>query len=597
MAATVGQLVVMLKANTGQFSRDMKKVRKSVKDVGKDFKEAFKFLAKGGILVAGLAYATKKVFDIGAAVEETGSKFKTVFGPATADVQKFVDEFGVMAGLSQSHAKDIVATTGAIVQGMGLSVQASAKYAEQVVRLAGDLASFNNIPIEETSRAIQAAITGERESMKRLGVVILETDVQKKALVMTGKTLASTLTQEEKAMATLQLISERAGVAVGDLARTQDSAANTARRIGAQFQNLKETIAVQLMPVIERLLPVLDSLAEKLGKLFGQDAMQATQSSLGNLPDDIRVLTNRFESTVREIAAKQQEIEWLDQPFGSPAALDDAREEMEILIATMGNLGQRMLALRSPAAALAESIGGSDPGSVVSALEAFLAKTRELAGSDRFRVAMKETGGLLTKLSDDWKLLPQHVELSAKSMAYFAKEAEKAAGRANRAFTAFTLRFTDGLIDALLDGSASFKEFANSVLADIARIAARMAIFEALKSFTSKGDTGWFSSFVGGMGAAWGFGGGKAGGGPVSAGRSYMVGERGPELFTPGASGNIAPNGAGGTNVYQNISFNAGFVDGRSGQQWLRANAGEIARIVGEAARNSSSYSSVLAGA
>ena len=42
----------------------------------------------------------------------------------------------------------------------------------------------------------------------------------------------------------------------------------------------------------------------------------------------------------------------------------------------------------------------------------------------------------------------------------------------------------------------------------------------------------------------------RAGGGPVSAGMPYLVGERGPELFVPGASGNIVPNsrlGAGST--------------------------------------------------
>jgi len=42
-----------------------------------------------------------------------------------------------------------------------------------------------------------------------------------------------------------------------------------------------------------------------------------------------------------------------------------------------------------------------------------------------------------------------------------------------------------------------------------------------------------------------GFGGFRAMGGPVSAGRSYIVGERGPEVFMPSSSGNIIPNGAG----------------------------------------------------
>ena len=53
------------------------------------------------------------------------------------------------------------------------------------------------------------------------------------------------------------------------------------------------------------------------------------------------------------------------------------------------------------------------------------------------------------------------------------------------------------------------------------------------------------------------FGGFKASGGPVSAGTSYVVGERGPELFTPNRSGSIIPNGAmGGGGSVINLTVN-----------------------------------------
>lgn len=55
------------------------------------------------------------------------------------------------------------------------------------------------------------------------------------------------------------------------------------------------------------------------------------------------------------------------------------------------------------------------------------------------------------------------------------------------------------------------------------------------------------------------FGGARAAGGPVSGGTTYMVGERGPELFTPSSSGTIIPNhrlgGGGGGSTY-NITVN-----------------------------------------
>jgi hypothetical protein len=59
----------------------------------------------------------------------------------------------------------------------------------------------------------------------------------------------------------------------------------------------------------------------------------------------------------------------------------------------------------------------------------------------------------------------------------------------------------------------------------------------------------------------------RAVGGPVSAGDSYMVGERGPELFTPGSGGFITPNNrlGGGSSTNINITVNAGM--GTNGAQ------------------------------
>ena len=60
---------------------------------------------------------------------------------------------------------------------------------------------------------------------------------------------------------------------------------------------------------------------------------------------------------------------------------------------------------------------------------------------------------------------------------------------------------------------------------------------------------------------------GLAHGGSAMAGRPYLVGERGPELFVPGSNGNVVPNNAMGGNTYQ-INVTAGVGDPRAiGQQ------------------------------
>ena len=63
----------------------------------------------------------------------------------------------------------------------------------------------------------------------------------------------------------------------------------------------------------------------------------------------------------------------------------------------------------------------------------------------------------------------------------------------------------------------------------------------------------------------------------MARGNSYIVGERGPELFTPGASGSITPNNAmGGANITVNVtSANPNDVVAAL-QKWVRNN-GQLA--------------------
>jgi hypothetical protein len=67
---------------------------------------------------------------------------------------------------------------------------------------------------------------------------------------------------------------------------------------------------------------------------------------------------------------------------------------------------------------------------------------------------------------------------------------------------------------------------------------------------------------------------GRAGGGRVSGGSSYLVGEMGPELFMPGRGGNIVPNdrlGGGGTNITINVTAGMGTNGAQVGEQIVNA--------------------------
>ncbi len=96
------------------------------------------------------------------------------------------------------------------------------------------------------------------------------------------------------------------------------------------------------------------------------------------------------------------------------------------------------------------------------------------------------------------------------------------------------------LADPLADGLDELPLRFAKVLQQLAADALAAEIFQILRSFGSNaagGGAGGFAQFVGGL-----FGGGFAAGGQVSGGRPIIVGERGPELFTPPGAGAIQPN-------------------------------------------------------
>ncbi len=110
------------------------------------------------------------------------------------------------------------------------------------------------------------------------------------------------------------------------------------------------------------------------------------------------------------------------------------------------------------------------------------------------------------------------------------------------------LTFQSAFEDAVIEGEKFSK-----VLSGIGRDLLRLTIRKSVTEPAAK----WLSTALN-LGSL--FGGARADGGPVSAGSSYLVGERGPELFTPSTSGAIVPNHAmgNGPNIVNNYTFGAG---------------------------------------
>src|SRR5690349_4564386 len=142
------------------------------------------------------------------------------------------------------------------------------------------------------------------------------------------------------------------------------------------------------------------------------------------------------------------------------------------------------------------------------------------------------------------------------------------AGRAGRSIDSALAR-------AITSGKTGFddlKKVALSAMADIAQASLR-ALFQSpgggLGSSVINGLGGVITSLLGAPG--------RATGGPVSAGRGYLVGERGPELFVPSSSGRIEHVGSTGKDVRVAIAIQSATP---SDPQVLRQSSRQVARAI-----------------
>ena len=174
--------------------------------------------------------------------------------------------------------------------------------------------------------------------------------------------------------------------------------------------------------------------------------------------------------------------------------------------------------------------------------------------NERNNLAIKY-GRLAEKTKSDAEIETLVLAQSAEALNTKTKEAKALAGITGKltneskvlaeVWNGFGQAVT-GVFDALIDGTEDW----NSVLRDTLKSLSKVLIQAGLKALGGGDKKGFFTALTGGIT-------GKASGGPVSGGTPYIVGEKGPELFVPGRSGNIVPNGASmGGNTVVNITVN-----------------------------------------
>lgn len=186
-----------------------------------------------------------------AAVEDAAAAAGVIFGDSFSMIEAQAEGAASSLGLSKGAAIDASNTFGVLGKSAGKSGTDLAEFATGMTSLAGDLASFRGTSPEQAIEAIGAALRGESEPIRAYGVLLDDATLKQRALSMgLISTTKDALTPQQKALAAQAEILAQTTDAQGDFARTNDSTANTAKRLAAEYENASAELGEKLAPAM-----------------------------------------------------------------------------------------------------------------------------------------------------------------------------------------------------------------------------------------------------------------------------------------------------------------------------------------------------------
>ena len=270
-----------------------------------------------GVTLPALA-AGKAMFEGASDTAESMSKIKVVFGEQAQEVIKWSEKAAESMGLSSQKALEYAGTFGNLFMAFGVTKVAAQEMSTDLVKVAADLASFNNTDIETALIALKSGISGESEPLKQFGIALTEDRIKAEALsaglvkaaVNTAKvekanisvakaTLAAskatkrygkdsmeakeannklelaqqslskemeggtvTLDAAQKSQAIYNLIKKDGVLAEDDFIETSGGAAGQLKIMKARMEDAMATMGTSLIPIVQKLAGWISKLAE-----------------------------------------------------------------------------------------------------------------------------------------------------------------------------------------------------------------------------------------------------------------------------------------------------------------------------------------------
>lgn len=498
---------------------------------------------KGAVAGVMAAFGAREVIqfagDTVRAASDLGESLNAVnvtFGDSADGIKELGEQAAESVGLSNSAFNSFAVGFSAFAEAIAdVSGADVVDVVDSLTTRIADFASVMNLEVPEAAEKFRSGLAGETEPLRQFGIDVSAAAVTAKALEMGLADSSSELSEQDKILARYEVIMDQTDKTAGDFKNTSDELANSQRILKARFEDAKAELGQKFIPVVEDAVEGVIELLDSLEQPGDQNFLDETINDYGEwgqaLKDfkaevkDIIVDMGLMEPGIEAVSSKTAELsvemdKARHETRDHSKALEDAAEETDDFADATDDATSALDHFES------EIRGQIDPvfalASAIDDVEAAQKATTEAA--DEHGKKSPEYRDALRQEALKWLDL-KAAQIRVAEQAGFTREQFET-----------HLRNMTGLTEEQVD----------LIIAEFERI-------NAFK-FTVPTIRGRDVS-AGGSDADRTFRGGRARGGSVRQGGTYLVGEEGPELLHMGSgSGTVIPNdkistGGGGVTI------------------------------------------------
>lgn len=268
-------------------TKDANRSSKSIGNLTKSFKGLNQVIGIGKIYM--VAQGMSNVVQSSMDAIETTNLFNVAMGESAEATNEFVNSVHDAFGFDTTNIQSAVGTFGLLARSMGMTNDNAEVLSTNTAKLAYDLSSLTNVPINQVMQDLRSGLVGQSETMYKYGVDVTEASLKQEALNQGITKSVRNMSQGEKMALRYATMIRQTGLSHGDFAKTINQPANQLRILGERFITLGRSIGNAFIPMLNKVLPYLNAFVSILIEVFN-----AIARLFGFEPAEVKNIANGF---------------------------------------------------------------------------------------------------------------------------------------------------------------------------------------------------------------------------------------------------------------------------------------------------------------